>query len=169
MNKVLTGAMISAGALAAADLEVTVEIPRINAAEYHRPYLAIWVEKPDQTVGANLAVWYDQHKQGAETGTTWLKDLRAWWRKAGRDLKMPADGVSGATRAPGAHVLSFKAAKGALAQLPPGNYHLVVEAAREVGGRELVKVPFEWPQASAKPQQAKGQHELGLIQVTVKP
>lgn len=160
---------MTAGAFAA-DIEVSVEIPKLQVAEYHRPYIAIWVEKPDQSVGANLNVWYDLKSNAkAEAGSTWLKDLRLWWRKSGRDLTMPVDGVSGATRAPGKHVLLFKANKPGLAQLPPGDYQLVVEAAREVGGREVVKVPFHWPQASGKPLEAKGQHELGTIQVTVKP
>lgn len=42
----------------AAELQVEVEIPRINVAEYHRPYVAIWLEGADQKVAANLAVWY---------------------------------------------------------------------------------------------------------------
>jgi hypothetical protein len=64
------------GILAAADLEVSVEIPRLTVAEYHKPYLAMWVERPDQSVAANLTVWYDQQTNKNEKGTTWLKDLR---------------------------------------------------------------------------------------------
>jgi hypothetical protein len=45
----------------------------------------------------------------------------------------------------------------------------VVEAAREVGGRELVKVPFEWPPKSAQNQKVKGEHELGTITLDLKP
>ena len=153
----------------AADLEVSVEIPRVNVAEYHRPYVAMWIERPDQTVAANLAVWYDQQTGKAEKGTTWLKDLRQWWRKTGRDLTMPVDGVSGATRPPGVHPIVFRGAKGPLSKLEPGAYHLVVEASREVGGRELLRLPFQWPAKNAQPSQAQGRHELGQVQLTVKP
>lgn len=151
---------------AAADLAVTVEVPSMNVAEYHRPYLAIWVERADQSVAANLAVWYSVKGSDGE-GTKWLKDLRQWWRRSGRELTMPIDGVSGATRAPGRHELTFSGAKGPLATLAPGSYQLVVEAAREVGGRELLKVPFTWPAASAAAS-VKGTGELTAVAVTVK-
>ncbi len=68
------------GQAQAADLAVKVEIPRMSVAEYHRPYVAIWIEAPDQSVVSNLAVWYDvRHKDGE--GSKWLKDLRQWWRR----------------------------------------------------------------------------------------
>lgn len=153
---------------AAAELEVKIEIPRMSVAEYHAPYVAVWLEKPDQSVAGNLAVWYDQ-KQRNNEGTKWLKDMRTWWRKTGRDLSMPADGVSGATRAPGEHAMQFSTARAPLDKLPAGEYQLVVEAAREVGGRELLKVPVQWPPKAAAAAQAKGSHELGTVRVTVKP
>lgn len=151
----------------AADLALKVEIPRLAVAEYHRPYVAIWVEKADQSFAGNLAVWYDLKLRNNE-GTKWLKDMRTWWRKSGRDLSMPVDGISGATRAPGEHAVQF-GGNSALAKLPAGEYQLVVEAAREVGGRELVKVPFTWPPKEAATAQAAGTQELGAISVTVKP
>jgi len=84
----------------AADLAVKFTLPQLPVAEYHRPYVAIWVEKPDQTFVANLNVLYDLKKRD-NAGTKWLKDMRQWWRKSGRELTMPVDGVSAATRAPG--------------------------------------------------------------------
>jgi hypothetical protein len=161
----LSGLM--AARASAADLAVTVEVPSMSVAEYHRPYLAIWIERPDQTVAANLAVWYSVKGSNGE-GTKWLKDLRQWWRRAGRDLTLPIDGLSGATRAPGRHELAFSSAT--LASLPSGAYQLVVEAAREVGGRELIKVPFTWPASGAAARaDAKGATELGAVTVTVRP
>ena len=151
----------------AADLALKVEIPRLAVAEYHRPYVAIWIEKPDQSFAGNLAVWYDIKMRNNE-GTKWLKDMRAWWRKSGRDLTVPVDGISGATRAPGEHTVQFADAT-ALGKLAPGEYQLVLEAAREVGGREQVKVPFVWPPKAATTTQARGEHELGAVSVTVKP
>ena len=151
----------------AADLALKVEIPRMTVAEYHRPYVAIWIEKPDQAFAGNLAVWYDIKLRNNE-GTKWLKDMRAWWRKSGRELTMPVDGLSGATRAPGEHTVQFTDAT-VLGKLAPGEYNLVLEAAREVGGREQVKVPFVWPPKAATTTQARGEHELGAISVTVKP
>jgi hypothetical protein len=160
----LTG--LAAAPAAAADMTVSVEIPRLSVAEYHRPYVAMWVEKPDQSVATNLAVWYDFDMKDNE-GTKWLRDLRTWWRKAGRELDFPADGITGATRAPGTHKQSFNAAR--LKGLAPGSYNLVVEAAREVGGREIVRVPFQWPPKKRATAGAKGTSELGAVSLDIKP
>jgi hypothetical protein len=165
---VALGAGLVPAPLLAADLQLRLELPRLAVAEYHRPYVAMWVEKPDQTLAANLAVWYEVKNKNNE-GTKWLKDLRAWWRKAGRDMTLPADGVSSATRAAGEHSVTFAAAKSGLDKLPAGDYQLVVEAAREVGGREVVKVPFSWPPKAAATTAGKGEQELGAVSVTVNP
>lgn len=152
----------------AADLRLKIEIPRLNVAEYHRPYVAMWIEKPDQSFVADLAVWYDL-KLANNEGNKWLKDMRQWWRKSGRNLDMPVDGLSGATRAPGEHQVVFQGAKSPLNKLQPGEYHVVVEAAREVGGRELLRVPFKWPADAAQTAKVKGSNELGTITLEIKP
>ena len=121
-----------------------MQIPTLNVAEYHRPYVAIWVEHEDQSIAANLAVWY-QTDPKKEDGTQWLKDLRQWWRRGGREQKLPIDGVTGATRPVGEHALQFNGTGKQLSALATGKYSLVVEAVREVGGRELLRVPFDWP------------------------
>jgi hypothetical protein len=152
----------------AADLAVKLEIPSLNVAEYHRPYVAMWVERPDQSFVANLSVLYDVKKKD-NGGTKWLKDMRQWWRKSGRELQMPVDGVSGATRAPGEHAFDFSGTKSALSKLPAGDYQLVVETAREAGGREVVRLPFQWPAKAAQHQSAKGKEELGAVSLHIQP
>lgn len=165
----LIASLFASGA-GAAELNVKFEIPRLNVSEYHRPYVAIWIENLDQSVAANLAVLYDQSKRGPEgAGTKWLQDLRQWWRKSGRDQQMPIDGVSGATKPVGEHSLNFVEGQLPLNKLPAGEYRLVVEAAREVGGRELVKLPFSWPAKKAQQLKAQGEAELGAIQLSLKP
>lgn len=151
----------------AAELELAVEIPRLDVAEYHRPYVAIWIEKPDQSHVADLAVWYDMKLKDKE-GEKWLKDLRQWWRRSGRALEMPVDGVSGATRAVGTHTLTFTDADPRLKNLAAGDYRVVVEAAREVGDRELLKLPFSWPPQQEQ-QQVQGKLELGTLTLKTQP
>ncbi|WP_288392046.1 DUF2271 domain-containing protein [uncultured Herbaspirillum sp.] len=158
----------SAAPAGAAEMNLKIEIPTLNVAEYHRPYLAAWIERADQSVAANLAVWYDMKKKDKE-GEKWLKDMRQWWRRSGREQQMPIDGVSGATRAPGEQKLNFGSTKGAIANLAPGDYLLMVEAAREVGGRELVKLPFQWPPKSPQSAKAQGNSELGAVALELKP
>ena len=161
--------LLAAAPASAADLGITIAIPRIDASEYHRPYVAVWIERADQSVAANLAVWYMQKDTQEGAGTKWLADLRQWWRRSGREQTFPIDGVSGATRPVGQHRLKFDAAQSPLATLAPGRYQLVVEAVREVGGRELVRLAFDWPIVSAAQVEAAGEHELGTITLDLNP
>ena len=168
---VAMSALFGAPALAAS-LGLNIEVPRLNAAEYHRPYVAAWIERPDNTLAATLAVWYDVRTKTNNPegeGTKWLKDLRQWWRRGGRELAVPVDGVTSATKPAGKHQLSFTEGTGALPKLAPGAYKLVVEAAREVGGREVVSIPFQWPPASAAQPVAAGKEELGEVRLELKP
>lgn len=157
--------LISSGAVAA-DLSVKFELPQLNVAEYHKPYVAMWIEKADGTVASTLAVLYDVKKKD-NAGEKWVKDMRTWWRKAGRETKLPIDGVSGATRAPGTHTLSFGPARHGIDKLPAGDYKLVVEAAREAGGRELVRVPFTLPAKGKVAAKAAGKEELGAVSINI--
>jgi hypothetical protein len=162
-------ALIGAPAFAAG-LSLQIEIPRLDVAEYHRPYVAMWIEKPDTSAAATLAVWYDLKNKGDEgEGAKWLKDMRQWWRRAGRELAMPVDGVSSATRPAGRHRLTAVEGSAALPKLAPGAYTLYVEAAREVGGREIVSIPFQWPPAKAETATAAGGSELGGIRLDLAP
>ncbi|MEG3089433.1 DUF2271 domain-containing protein [Sphingomonas sp. PB4P5] len=157
----LTSSMLLAGTIAAPALAgtVTVTIPRLSVAEYHRPYVAVWIEPAGGGAARTLAVWYEVKKGGNEPGTKWLSDLRAWWRKGGRSLTLPADGVSGATRAPGQYSIPLPA------DLKPGAYVLNVEAARETGGRELVSVPLNVPRIGGS---AAGKGELGTVTLSAR-
>ncbi|MBL9070205.1 MAG: DUF2271 domain-containing protein [Sphingopyxis sp.] len=155
----LTAPVVAAAA--PATMDVTITIPQLKVAEYHRPYVAIWVEKagaPAKTV----AVWYDHDMKNNE-GNKWLRDVRQWWRASGRTMTFPANGITGATRAPGAQKISFTRAQ--LGATAAGEYTLVIEAAREVGGRELLRIPFTWPAKAGAGGRAAGKAELGAVSV----
>jgi hypothetical protein len=163
-------AALIAGLASASEMNVAVELPKLEVAEYHRPYLAMWIEREDQDFVANLSVWSQDKKGGGESGTKWLNELRTWWRKNGREQsRFPIDGVTGPTRPAGIQQLKFAGDKAPLASLAPGKYRLVVEAARENGGREVVRVPFEWPAKSAQSLTSKGTRELGTVALNVSP
>lgn len=159
---------ILAAPAVAGDLGVTVEIPRLNVAEYHRPYVAVWIEDTDQKVAANLAVWYDTELKNNE-GAKWLKDMRQWWRRIGRQLDMPIDGVTGPTRPAGVHDVDVTHEAEVIEDLPPGEYALVVEAAREVGGREILRIPFQWPPMADASLTESGTSELGRVTLKLSP
>ena len=109
----LAAGLVATPALAAS---VTITIPQVKVAEYHRPYVAGWLEPVGGGSARTVFVWYDVKKGGREPGTKWLADLRSWWRKGGNTMKLPANGVSGATRAPGSYTVPSPA------NLPAGQY-----------------------------------------------
>ena len=123
MHKSLLVFCALAGGLAttltsAAQLEIEVQIPRLQVAEYHRPYVALWLEQDDQH---------------------------------------------------GTHRLQLDGAQAPLEKLEPGAYVLVIEAAREVGGRELLRLPFQWPPQQSLTSSALGNSELGRVRLSVSP
>ncbi|OYX50949.1 MAG: hypothetical protein B7Y90_02495 [Alphaproteobacteria bacterium 32-64-14] len=154
--------VVMAGAAHAGTLELTVEIPKLNVAEYHRPYVAIWIEDASGKVAANLSVWYDIKLKDQE-GEKWLKDIRQWWRRTGRELNLPVDGVSSPTKPPGKNTVKFDTGAGPIATLPAGEYKIIVEASREVGGKELVEIPFKWAPGAEATGTASGKAELGAV------
>jgi len=137
-----------------AQFEVVFEIPKIDTAEYHRPYVAVWVETDRREPHAQILVWVEQEK--------WFRDLRSWWRRGGSTLAFPIDGVSGATRKPDMYQ------EHKVVDLPPGNYTLNIEAVREVGGREHIKVPLHW-QGQSWTHTEQGRSELGKVSFSVAP
>ena len=161
-------AVAAAAQAQAAEFNVSVELPKLDVAEYHKPYVAVWIEDDKNQVVSNLSVWYDAKMKNNE-GEKWLKDMRQWWRKTGRTLTMPIDGVTGATKGPGKYDLNYTVGKNPLANLKAGEYKLQVEASREVGGRELLSIPFSWPQKKATSASVSGSSELGEIVLSIQP
>jgi hypothetical protein len=170
MRFLITAAVttLATGSAIGGEASISIDIPRLNVVEYHRPYVAFWLENADGSKITNLAVWYDAKLKDNE-GTKWLKDMRQWWRRTGREIAMPADGLSSPTRAPGTHQIAFNDGAKPLTGLTPGSYSLVVEAAREVGGRELLRLPFEWPPKATVTLNAKGESELGALTLKLTP
>lgn len=164
----LLGVSLAAGLVAdpaqAQHMSVKLELPQLNVAEYHRPYLALWLEKADQSFVANLNVLYDLKKR-ENGGAKWLKDMRQWWRRSGRDLQTPVDGMTAATRGAGEHQFHFDKQ---LAGLAPGEYQVVVEVVREAGGRELLRLPFQWPAKAGQSSVVRGKEEVGAVTLQFK-
>ena len=52
--------------------------------------------------------------------------------------------------------------------LPPGEYVLAAEAARELGGREVLRGPLRWDGRTVEGGRLQGKTELGLVQISTK-
>lgn len=151
----------------AVPLVVTLELPQQKVREYHRPYVAVWIEDVPRELVQHLAVWYQHGENEEGHGEKWLPDLRQWWRRGGRKMDEAVDAVSGPTRTVGTH--RIRVTEEQLKSLRPGSYAIVVEASREVGGRELVRLPFMWPVSSAETVRASGKTELGEVSLQFSP
>lgn len=154
------------GAVKAAgdQLSVEVELPRMNVAEYHKPYVAIWLEDSNRKA-TQIALWYDLDMKDDE-GKKWLKDIRQWWRRIGRKAQQPFDGLTSATKGAGKHSISIDLNSKELQALSAGEYQLRIEASREVGGKEVVNIALLWPlELNKYPLQVQGSSELGTVKV----
>ncbi|MBD3586283.1 DUF2271 domain-containing protein [Salinimonas sp. HHU 13199] len=160
--------LIMSTAAHAASGKLSVTTPRQQVAEYHNPYLAIWLADARHTKVMNIKVMYDVAMDN-DKGEKWLKDLRLWWRRSGRSTALPVDGVTGATRPSGTMSISLSGHMQDLASLEAGEYFIFVEAARELGGRELVKLPLTLPLTAPLTVTRSGNHELGNITLTMEP
>ncbi len=147
--------------ISAEAFQLTIEVPKINATEYHAPYIATWIESTDRNTVIPSSLWYDDQQK-------WLKDIRQWWRRTGRTQSKPYDGVTGATRRPGMHKLVLNSQEIA-PKLKPGTYLMMIEAAREVGGREVLSIEFQWPLTAEFESFAQGEKELGKVTLNIKP
>src|SRR5690606_6054231 len=92
-----------------------------------------------------------------------------WWRVSGRSQNDMPDGITGATQPVGTHSIKVADDHPALRELPAGKYEVVVEAAREKGGREVLRLPLPWPPGSSTSVDAKGETELGQVRATILP
>lgn len=87
--------LMSSAAFAAPKMTVDLTLPEITEGQYHRPYVAVWVENAQGQPVKTLSLWVWNE------GYKWLKDIRRWWRKAGREDMSFVDGIASATRPAG--------------------------------------------------------------------
>jgi thiamine biosynthesis lipoprotein ApbE len=103
---------------------VTVELPKIDAKRYRKPYTALWIENDQGKAVRTLTVWGNSPK--------YLKDLNDWWR-IGKDDADLVKAVTRATRGPGKYDLAWDGKDDKGTSLPQGTYTVRVEVHREFG------------------------------------
>ncbi|RVU40445.1 DUF2271 domain-containing protein [Rheinheimera riviphila] len=127
---------------------------RPQAAAAKRPYLAIWVSTKDQQLVRQLSLQGQQAR--------WYQELRQWWRRIGKPAQLPLDSLAGATRKAGSYQLAWDGRDEQGKPVPPGDYVLHLEIAREHGEHEKLSLPLQF-QAGNKGN-TTGHLELGAIQ-----
>ena len=163
MNKSSMAALLLVAGLSgpalASDLEIALQLPKISEGQYHRPYVAVWVEDSSEKSVRLIEIWREK--------PDWIKDLRRFWRKTGRADQPLVDARTGATKGPGAYQLRWDGKDDKGAVVASGEYQLVIEAAREHGGRQLVKQKFSWDGSAIALTVAAG-NEIGQVQLSRK-
>lgn len=171
------------------DMTVRLALPVITTGMYMNPYVALFVEKADDTFVRSLSLWHQVNPrrgrrsvEGSAPGDRYLSSLRHWWRASGTLSQLPIDGVSSATRGAGTHEVVFSSGKAPLGDLPAGKYQLVFEVAREIKGPrregergaskdslEEVRIAFDWPAKKETTLTTSGKSEIGAVSLTLKP
>ena len=118
----------------AAELEIELTLPDLDVQPYHRPYVAVWLETPERKHVTTVALWVEKAE--------WFKDLRQWWRKAGKS-DANFDGVTGATKRPGTYTINWNGTDLAGKAVTAGKYLLNLEVVREEGGRDYTRVEID--------------------------
>jgi hypothetical protein len=137
-------------------MNVEIMIPALQVNPYHKPYIAVWLETIDRQYVTTIKLMADDKE--------WYKDLRQWWRKAGRQ-NVNIDGVTGATKRPGLIRLLWNGLDESHQKVPEGEYWLNVEASREEGGRDYSKHKITIGQKSSMT--IEGKTEFGDINIHV--
>ncbi|KKL02159.1 DUF2271 domain-containing protein [Rheinheimera mesophila] len=159
MYKYLAAALLwcCGTAVAQQQLEIQIELPKIETGTYHRPYVAVWIENEQQQPVRLIEAWLEK--------PDWIKDLRRFWRKLGRSEPELVDAKTGATKGPGSYKVRWDGKDEQGKAVAAGTYVVFVEAAREQGGRNLAKQAFKWDGSSVQID-IKASKELGKIQLS---
>jgi hypothetical protein len=135
--------------------DIKLTIPVIDKGQYHRPYIAIWVEDEKRVSQRSIAVWMQKSK--------WLPDLKRYWRRVARKDRNIVDGVTSATKKPGNHTIKWDGLNDKGLPLAAGKYSICVEAAREKGGREAICTKLDYGKTNVV--EAMGKHEITHLSV----
>lgn len=121
-----------------------------DGGRYHKPYVAVWVENEDGDLIKTVSLWRLQKEKGKK----WIDDLRKWFRTT-KDL----DAISSATRGPGKYTVVWDGLDEKKVRAPQGNYVIYVEAAREKGPYQRIRIPVTIANTPTK-QTAKDKGDL---------
>lgn len=118
------------------ELVVDFEIndPEGAGVQYRRPYVAIWAEDQEGNPVRNILLWVSQ---GGAGPFEWLPDLKRWRRadsiRKKTDKREMVFVMSRPTRPPGKYNVAWDGKDDLGKSVPPGEYTIYIEAAREHG------------------------------------
>jgi thiamine biosynthesis lipoprotein len=137
-------------------LDIEYEVPRIDAANYEAPYVAVWVTDPKKKLVRSLLLLGKQPR--------WVEENYRFWRRYGRKHPALVDTLAQPSRRPGHYRLVWDGRDDEGAPVPQGDYTLHVEASREHGGHSYSKLDLQL-QGAVTEALIPAQDELGDITV----
>jgi len=144
-------------------LFVDFTIQRPQGGRYRRPYVAMWLEDADGFPVKTEILWL----QTEQPGPRWHRDLTRWYRNdrlrktiENSDL---IETISGATRGPGEYQAHFDGTDNLGKPLPPGEYILCLEVAREHGTYQIIREKVTWGNNPIDKKALKGNVEVGAM------
>lgn len=126
------------------ELVVRFEInrPEVEQRRYRRPYVVVYIEDETGHVVRHLLMWVSMSGSGPDQ---WLPDLLRWYRSdAGRtriERRNKAYAIGRSTRPPGTYRIAWNGRDDSGQPLPDGSYTVFVEAAREHGTHQVIRMP----------------------------
>lgn len=141
-------------------LSASIELPRIAAANYERPYVAVWITDAEKNPVRTLLLLGPEAR--------WRESNYIYWRRVERKDLEGAAKIARPTRSPGRYEVVWDGRTDAGALAPPGQYVLNIEVTREHGGHSFVTAPLDIaPKAFSRTIGAA--QELGEVQVRFGP
>jgi thiamine biosynthesis lipoprotein ApbE len=125
------------------ELVVDFEInsPEGAGRRYRRPYVIVWAEDKNGVQVRTVLMWVSLGGSGPER---WLPDVKRWYRSDQKRREDPKEKdfvytVARATRPPGKYKAVWDGKDNQGRSLPPGEYTVHVEAAREHGTYQIIR------------------------------
>jgi len=115
------------------ELMITLELAQPNSPRYRRPYVAVWVRDADGKPVRLISLWSEKPR--------YLDELRSWYHDYPVGMQYGGEispSVSSATRPAGKYTLRWDGKDDKGNAVKPGKYTLMIEAAREHGGHDLM-------------------------------
>lgn len=136
------------------ELDVSFEIPRIDAANYEKPYIAIWITDENRQLVRTLLVLGDRAR--------WRESNYIWWRRFERLNPDAVQALARPTRAPGRYDVVWDGRDNEGKLVGQGRYTLTIEASREHGQHSIQTIPLD---LAGAPVEAAGaaQPEIGAV------
>lgn len=117
------------------ELDITLQVARIDQAGARRPYVAVWIEDARRYPVRMIALWYRKPR--------YLDEMRAWYReeqiRSNTERTELSASVTGATRSAGVYTLRWDGKDNLGKLVNAGKYSVAIEAAREHGTYQIMR------------------------------